>query len=181
MEFNSAVSPKAKTELFKIYVDVGTTASSPEFELQGRGVTSWTIENGQELTVTPDVLGFNDFERGTPKPQQSVELAIRKGSKLGLMLFEAWLTGDMSKLDSMKILQKFEFIDGSGTDTCVARLQDECAMNITSFIGEAENYLKFAVDIYYSNKITMGTMPKTDGAKITFTESAAAASVSNDE
>ena len=160
--FNSKVDPKAKTELFKIYVDVSEDGTE-ELELQGRGIGSWTIEQNQEMTVVPDVLGLNDFERGVPKPQQSVELALRKNSQLGELLFDAWFNNDMSKLDNITIVQKFEFISSTVETSCLARKQIECAMNITQFMGEAENYLKFGVDIYYSNNIITGTMPITDG------------------
>lgn len=160
--FNSKVDPKAKTELFKIYVDVSEDGTE-ELELQGRGITNWTIDQNQEMTVQSDVLGYNDFERGNPKPQQSVELALRKNSKLGELLFEAWFKNDMSALDSMTIVQKFEFVSSTVQTSCLARKQVGCAMNITSFQGEAENYLKFGVDIYYSNNIITGTMPITDG------------------
>lgn len=166
--FNDAASPKVKTEKFKIYVDVSTT-STPEYELQGRGVESWTVDNGQDIESTVDVLGYNDFERGVAQPTQDVTLRLRKNSKLGEMMFEAWFKGDFSTLDSLKILQKFEMVDGKTSGTCLARLQDECAINITSFEGEAGGYLAFGATIHYSNKIQTGTMPKTDGSTITFT------------
>ena len=38
-EFNSYASPKVETKRFKIYADVGSS-STPEWELQGRGVES---------------------------------------------------------------------------------------------------------------------------------------------
>lgn len=165
--FNDKATPKIKTENFKIYFDVSTT-STPEYELQGRGVASWTIDNGQDIESKADVLGFNDFERGVAQPTQDVTLGLRKNSKLGAMIFDAWFKGDLSSLDSLNILQKFEFIDGETAGTCKARLQDECAINVTSFEGEAGGYLAFGATIHYSNKITTGTMTKVDGSTIEF-------------
>lgn len=110
MAFNEKVNPKAKTELFKIYADVSTDGTTPEWELQGRGVTSWTVEQNEDITKEPDVLGYVDIERGVAQPTQSgVSVKLRKGSKFGEMLFDAWFSGDMSKLDNVKMLQKFEF------------------------------------------------------------------------
>ena len=177
MEFNSKATPKIETKCFKIYADVAeSTESSPTWELQGRGVESWTVNQNQDITKKSDVLGFVDMERGIAQPTQSgVKLNLRKDSKLGALLFDAWFTGDMSALDSVKILQKFEFVDGStaGTTTCKARLQEGCMIGINSFTGEAGGYLGFDVDIHYSNQITIGTMPIIDSETITFTADSA--------
>lgn len=169
MSFNDKVNPKAKTQLFKIYADVGGS-TTPEWELQGRGIESWTVEENQDVEKKADVLGYVDMERGTAQPTQSgVAIKLRKGSKLGEILFDAWYSGDKSKLDALKILQKFEFIDGDSADTCKARLEEDVMIAINSFTGEAGGYLGFEIDIHYANKRTLGTMPKVDGDTITFT------------
>lgn len=175
MAFNEKVNPKAKTELFKIYADVSADGTTPEWELQGRGVTSWTVEQNEDITKEPDVLGYIDIERGVAQPTQSgVSVKLRKGSKFGEMLFDAWFSGDTSKLDNIKMLQKFEFMDGSAANKCKARLQEECVIAINNFTGEAAGYLGFEIDIHYSNKITTGEMAVTDGASIEFTPDAQA-------
>ncbi len=177
MAFNDKVNPKAKTELFKIYADVSDDGTSPEWELQGRGVESWSVEENQDIEKKTDVLGYVDMERGTAQPTQSgVVVKLRKGSKLGALLFDAWFTGDKSKLDSVNILQKFEFVDGASEDTCKARLEEGAMIAINNFTGEAGGYLGFEIDIHYSNKRTLGTMPKIDGDTITFTPDTAAVS-----
>lgn len=168
MEFNNYAAPKVETKRFKIYADVGTL-TLPEWELQGRGVESWTVEENSDVEKVTDVLGYVDMERGTAQPTQSgVALKLRKGSKLGQMLFEAWFKRDNSKIDAMKILQKFEFADGPDEDTCLARLEEDVMISINSFTGEAGGYLGFDVDIHYANKTTTGTMSKTDGESIEF-------------
>lgn len=168
-EFNNYANPKIETKRFKIYVDVGDS-TTPEWELQGRGVESWTIEENSDVNKATDVLGMVDMERGTAQPTQSgVSLKLRKGSKLAQILFDAWYKRDNSRIDSMKFLQKFEFADGSTENTCLARLEEDVMIAINSFSGEASGYLGFDVDFHYANKATTGTMPKTDGATITFT------------
>lgn len=170
MAFNDNAAPKIKTEKFKIYAQVGGTDALPTWELQGRGVESWTVDENADITKTPDVLGYVDMERGTAQPAQSgVTLRLRKGSVLAEMLFDAWYKGDYSKLDSVAMLQKFEFVDGETTGTCLARLQKNCMIAINNFSGEAGGYLAFEVDIHYSNEIITGTMPIVDGETITFT------------
>ena len=173
-EFNSYANPKVETKRFKIYADVGSS-STPEWELQGRGVESWTVEENSDVEKVTDVLGYVDMERGTAQPTQSgVALKLRKGSKLGQILFDAWYSRDNSKIDAMKFLQKFEFADGDSENTCLARLEEDVMISINSFTGEAGGYLGFECDIHYANKTTLGTMPKTDGDTITFTPNSAA-------
>lgn len=173
-EFNGFANPKVETKRFKIYADVGT-GDTPEWELQGRGVESWSVEQNEDVTKTPDVLGYIDMERGTAQPTQSgVVIRLRQGSKLGEMLFDAWFRNDKSKLDAIKILQKFEFVDGAVENTCLARLEEDVMISINTFNGEAGGYLGFDVDIHYANKTTTGTMPKVDGETITFTPDDAA-------
>jgi hypothetical protein len=173
-EFNSYANPKVETKRFKIYADVGSS-TTPEWELQGRGVESWTVEENSDVEKTTDVLGYVDMERGVAQPTQSgVAIKLRKGSKFGEMLFDAWFKHDTSKLDAIKMLQKFEFADGEAENTCLARLEEDVMIAINNFTGEAGGYLGFEVDIHYANKTTLGTMPKVDGETITFTPDSAA-------
>ena len=173
-EFNSYANPKVETKRFKIYADVGT-GEIPEWELQGRGVESWTVEENSDVEKVTDVLGYVDMERGTAQPTQSgVAMKLRKGSKLAQILFDAWFKRDNSKIDAMKFLQKFEFADGDSEDTCLARLEEDVMISINSFTGEAGGYLGFECDIHYANKTTTGAMPKVDGDTITFTPDSAA-------
>lgn len=170
-EFNNYATPKIETKRFKVYADVGTT-SSPEWELQGRGVESWSVDENSDVNKTTDVLGTVDMERGTPQPTQSgVSVKLRKGSKLGQLLFEAWYTRNYEKLNSLKILQKFEFADAPDDDkSCLARIEEGVMIAINNFNGEAGGYLGFDIDIHYANKTKTGTMLKEDGTTITFNE-----------
>lgn len=90
------------------------------------------------------------------------------------MLFDAWFKRDTSKLDAIKMLQKFEFADGDSEGTCLARLEEDVMVAINNFTGEAGGYLGFEVDFHFANKTTIGTMPKVDGDTITFTPDSAA-------
>lgn len=173
--FNSYANPKIETKRFKIYADVSDGTSTPTWELQGKGVESWTIEENSDVEKTTDVLGEVDMERGTPQPTQSgVKVNLRKGSKFAEMLFNAYKTRDYSNLNGIKILQKFEFIDGKTATNCFARLEEDVMIGINNFSGEAGSYLGFEIDIHYANKTTLGEMPKTDGETITFTPDSAA-------
>lgn len=168
-EFNNFANPKVETKRFKLYANVGTK-ESPTWELQGRGVESWSIENNEDITKTTDVLGYVDIERGTSQPTQTgVSVKLRKGSKLAELLFDAWYTGDKSKLDAVSFLQKFEFATGTADETCLARLEEDVMIGINTFTGEAGGYLGFEIDIHYANKTTLGFMTIEDGEEIVFT------------
>ena len=173
-EFNNFANPKIETKRFKLYADIGTSGT-PEWELQGRGIESYTIEENSDVEKVTDVLGMVDMERSTAQPTQSgLAIKLRKGSKLGEMLFDAWFKRDYTKLNAIKILQKFEFADADTEDSCLARLEEDVMIAINNFTGEAGGYLGFEVDIHYANKTTTGTMPKVDGDTITFTPDSAA-------
>lgn len=170
MAFNDKVNPKAKTQWFKIYIDVAGTGLAPEWELQGKGVESWSIDRGEEITKTKDVLGGVETERSTPEPTQTgVRIFLRKDSKFSEMLADADFTGDTSKLDAMRILKKYEFMDGTDETTCKAKLEKDVMVGLPTFEGEAGSYLAYTVDFHYSNRFETGTMPKVDGESITFT------------
>ena len=59
-KFNDLANPKVETKRFKIYADVSDT-STPEWELQGRGVESWTVEENSDVEKVTDVLGSVEF------------------------------------------------------------------------------------------------------------------------
>lgn len=169
-DFNDYMNPKAETKRFKLYVDVSADGKSDDWELQGRGVESWTYETGSDVEKTPDVLGFVDMERSTPQPTQSgVSLKLRKESKLANIVFNAMYSGDTSKLDAMRILQKFEFADADNDGNCLARVDNEALLAINNLSAEAGGYIGVEVDIHYSNNFILGSMPKSDGVTIEFT------------
>jgi hypothetical protein len=169
LTFNDRANPKIRTENFKIYIDVSETGLAPVWELQGKGVASWTIDRGEEITKTKDVLGGVETERGTPEPTQTgVKIYLRKGSKFAEMLAEADFTGDTSKLDAVKILKKYEYMDGKEANTCRAKLENDVMVGLPTFDGEAGGYLAYTVDFHYANRFETGTMPKVDGETIVF-------------
>lgn len=173
--FNSSVNPRAKTELFKIYINVGT-ASTPVWELQGRGIESWTLDRNEEIEKKIDVLGLVDIQRGKPQPVQSgIDMLIRSGSVFATMLVEAMQTGDFSALDNIDLLHKYEFIDAATTGSCYAKREKGCCVAVNSFTGEAGGYLGFNLDIHYANDFIAGSMTKVDASPVVFTPASAQA------
>lgn len=168
-EFNENATPKVKTEKVKYYYNVGTS-DAPSWELQGRGIESWTTDMGADVEKTKDVLGMVDMERSTPEPTQSgVIIQIRKGSKFAEKIAEAEYTGDWSFLDAVEVLKKYEFVDGATSGNCKAKLEKDVMFTINSMTAEAGSYIEYEVDINYANNFLLGEMPKVDGETITFT------------
>lgn len=166
--FNDKATPKVKTENVKYYYNVGTS-SVPSWELQGRGIESWTEEMGADIEKKTDVLGFVDMERAVPQRTQSgVPITIRKGSKFAEKIVEAEYTGDWSFFDNVEILKKYEFLDGTETSNCKAKLEKEVMMTIVNMTAEAGSYISYEVDIHYSNNTTLGEMAKVDSESISF-------------
>lgn len=172
-DFNSFANPTVDTKHFKIYANVSTTTTA-EYELQGRGVTSWTDTQNIDTNSEEDVLGYVDFTFSKPKSTQDADIKVRKGSKLGMMLFDAYFKGD-GKIENIDILQKYEMVDASDSDSdnCKARLQKGCAIVINEFTGEAGGKLTFSVTFNYTGEITTGKMAKTDPSTIVFTADSA--------
>lgn len=169
VKFNEYASPKTPTERFKIYIDVSEDKSG-KYELQGKGIESWTIDRGENITKTKDVLGGVEVERETPEPTQTgVAIFVRKDSEFAKILADAEFTGNTSKLDSINILKKYEFLEGDDESTCKAKLEKDVTIGLPTFEGEAGKYLKYIVDIHYANRFTIGTMSKVDGNTVTFT------------
>ena len=163
-EFNDYATPKVKTPRFKMYVNM-STHSTPDWELQGKGIGSYTIEQNAEITKEVDVLGLVSKVRADPQPTMNgVTIALMKGSKLAGLLFNAWYKGDYSALDSLEILFKFEFVDGEASSYVKARLENDVMIGINSFKGEANQYLGFDIDIHFSNDFVLGEMLETPGS-----------------
>lgn len=171
--FNGYANPKIQTKRIKFYYNLGTS-SSPEWELQGRGVENWSVDFGSDVEKKKDVLGYVDMERSDPEPTQSgVTVSLRKGSKFAEKIAEAEFTGDWSFFDNMEILQKYEYIDGKTSDSCKAKLEKGVMIVVNSMTAEAGGYIQYEFDVNYANDFVTGQMAKVDGETITFTPDAA--------
>ena len=169
-EFNSNANPTVDTKCWKFYADVKDSGTSAVWELQGRGVESWTEALNIDTDSSEDVLGYVDFSFSNPKATQDVDVKVRKDSKLGGMLFDAYYSGK-GRIENIDILQKYEMVDAGSSDSqnCKARIQKGCAIVINEFNGEAGGKLKFSTTWNYTGQIVIGKMPKTDGETVTFT------------
>lgn len=173
LEYNKYANPKVKTKYMKYYFNVGGN-NEEKWELQGRGVESWSEEFGSEIEKTKDVLGKVDMERGDPEPTQSITLKLRSDNEFSKKIAEADLTGDTSFFDDMQVLKKYEFLDGKTDEKCKAKLEKGVCVEITTRNAEAGGYIEYELTLNYANDYVVGEMDKVDGATIKFTPDSAA-------
>lgn len=173
--FNDKANPKIETKNLSLYADVGA-ATTPEWELQGRGIANWNFEENADVEKETDVLGMVDMERGTPQRAiTGIEMKFRKDHKLGAMIFEAWYSGDYSALNALKILVVYGFVDGSASDgSFLAAQEEDVLIGVNSVSAEAGGYITADIDINFANKRTLGTATIVSGGTVTFTANTAA-------
>lgn len=173
MSFNGFAAPKVPTKRFKLYIEIPGESAS-KLELQGRGVSNWTIDQKGNTNKTVDVLEYVDIQRGTPQPTQNITLFVRSDSEFAKIVADADFTGDHSKLNAMNMIHKYEYMDGSSENTCKAKRHKNVFVEIVNFTAEADNYINYNLNLHYTNDFELGTMPKEDGATVTFTPDSAA-------
>lgn len=174
MAFNEFATPTVATERLKLYLDIGTSTSSPTWELEGRGVKNNSIDTGVDVSNDTDVLGIVDVTVSKPKPTMEMEFKIRKGTVLGEKAIQSFRTRTCV-LENQTVILKYEFLDageqGSGTATnCKADKETDCTIALTNISAEAGDYITCTATLYLSNSTVEGYMPKTDGESITWTE-----------
>ena len=173
MAFNEFAAPTIETKRLKLYLDIGDGSTSPQWELEGRGVKSNSIETGVDVSNETDVLGFVDVTVGAPKPTMEMEFRIRRGTVLGEKAIQSFRTRTCALYDQTVIL-KYEFLDaGSSTsgksENCKADKETGCVIALTNISAEAGEYISCTATLYFSNDTIEGYMPKTDGESITWT------------
>lgn len=165
-EFNEKANPTVPVEDgYFLYVDVKDTGTTPVLELQGRGVTAYSQASNVDVTQELDVRGMNDTTASRPKVSQEISpLRIRKDSKLGAMIFDAYLANKGSI--NVDVYEKYPMADYPSDDTtnCKARKQTNCTIVWTEATLEAGGKFGFNVTLYHSGDITLGKMAKVDAS-----------------
>lgn len=174
MSFNEFATPTVATERLKVYLDIGTSTSSPTWELEGRGVQNNSIDTGVDVSNDTDVLGIVDVTVSKPKPTMEMEFKIRKGTVLGEKAIQSFRSRTCV-LENQTVVLKYEFLDagaaGSGNATnCKADKETDCTIALTNISAEAGDYITCTATLYFSNSTVEGYMPKVDASPITWTE-----------
>lgn len=158
---------KADRKLEMLFVDVGTTAGTYEWEIIGRGVEDASIDFGHDLEQTTDILGITDTEVSDAKPAITMDPNnIRGGSKLSAKLLDIERRNAKAEFGTFSLLNVHCFLGGSTDGPFLAELHKNCTVVPTSLGGSS--YVGLPLDIRLSNDKTLGTVTITAGVP-TFT------------
>lgn len=163
---NGKPDQKVERKLHMVFVNVADSPSSPEWELQGRGVEDASIEYNMDVEQTTDILGRTDTYIGAAMPQMNLDPnTLRVGQKLNAKLVDIMRRGAVSELSTFKVLIVYAFLSASGTGPYEADTYDNCSLVPTSMGGS--DYVGLPFDLYLSGDRTAGTATITAGSGAT--------------
>lgn len=147
---------KVDRKLYMLFVNVSSDDSTPEWELQGRGVEDASIEYNHDANQTTDILGNTDTDVSAAKPSMSFDPNnIRTGQKLNARLIDIERRGATSEMSTFKVLIVYAFLSDSGAGPFEADTYDNCTIVPQSMGGS--NYVGMPFDLYLSGERTAGT------------------------
>lgn len=154
---------KVERKLHMVFVNVGESSGSPEWELQGRGVEDASIEYNMDVERTTDILGRSDTTISAAKPQMNFDPnTLRVGQKLNSKLVDILRRGATSELGAFQVLIVYMFLSAAGSGSYEADQYDNCSIVPTSMGGS--DYVGLPFDLYLSGDRTAGTATVTPGS-----------------
>ena len=156
-KFNLKNGQRAERKLFYAIAE-WTEGETQVRERLGKRTEDSSIEYNADITTSTDILGYNYTDINRTQPQQTFDpFLIMGGSKLAEYLNEKRRRNAISELSDFTIYLVEAFI-GDATNGYPASKQTECTISYDSFGGDTN--LNFPITVYYSNKITLGTVDK---------------------
>lgn len=147
----------------------GTTATETVREVLGTRTEDSSIDYNADIQQSTDILGNNYTDMNKTQPSQSFDpYLVLGGSRLGAFLNDIRRRNAVSELNQFTIYIITLFI-GDETNGYEAERHTDCTIAYDSFGGDAN--VNFPITVYYSNKITTGTVDKV-GPDLTFTADA---------
>lgn len=149
--------------------DGTTTGTETVREVLGTRTEDSAIDYNADIQQSTDILGNNYTDMNKTQPSQSFDpYLILGGSRLGAFLNDIRRRNALSELNQFTIYIITLFI-GDETNGYEAERHTDCTIAYDSIGGDAN--VNFPITVYYSNKITTGTVDKV-GADLTFTADA---------
>ena len=135
----------------------GTTPTQVR-EILGTRTEDSSIEYNADIETTTDVLGNNYTDINRTQPQQDFDpYLILGGSKLGAKLNDIRKRNALSELSQFTLYVITAFV-GSASNGYEAEKHTDCTITYNSIGGDAN--VNFPISVYFSNKITNGTVDK---------------------
>lgn len=155
-QFNLDNGQRAERKLL-ITVAEWDESGTPVREVLGTRTEDSSIEYNADISTTTDILGNNYTDINRTQPQQDFDpYLVLGGSKLGAKLNDIRKRNALSELNAftMYIITAFVGTDGAYE----AEKHDDCTITYNSFGGDSN--VNFPISVYFSNKITNGTVDK---------------------
>lgn len=164
-QFNLANGQRAERKLL-ITVAEWSEGSTQTREILGTRTEDSSIDYNPDIETTTDILGINYTDLNRTQPQQDFDpYLILGGSKLGAKLNDIRRRNALSELSQFTIYIITAFAGTSGSYE--AEKHSDCTITYNSIGGDTN--VNFPISVYFSNKITLGTVDKL-ADDFTFTE-----------
>lgn len=156
-QFNLATGQRAERKLL-ITVAEWTESSSQVREILGTRTEDSSIDYNPDIETTTDILGINYTDLNKTQPQQDFDpYLVLGGSKLGAKLNDIRRRNALSELSQFTLYIITAFV-GDSTNGYAAEKHEGCTITYNSIGGDAN--VNFPISVYFSNKITTGTVDK---------------------
>lgn len=127
-------------------------------EMLGTRTPDSSIEYNPEIETSTDILGNNYTDMNRTQPQQTFDPhLILGGAKLAEFINDIRRRNAVSELNQFTIYVITAF-KGDAENGYEAERHDDCTITYDSFGGESN--VNFPITVYFSNKITLGTVDK---------------------
>ena len=155
-QFNLDNGQRAERKLL-ITVAEWDESGTPVREVLGTRTEDSSIEYNADISTTTDILGNNYTDINRTQPQQDFDpYLVLGGSKLGAKLNDIRKRNALSELNAFTMYIITAFVGAAGAYE--AEKHDDCTITYNSFGGDSN--VNFPISVYFSNKITNGTVDK---------------------
>ena len=155
-QFNLADGQRAERKLLITVAEWGEGAETVR-EILGKRTEDSSIEYNADISTTTDILGFNYTDINRTQPQQDFDpFLIMGGSKLAAKLNDIRKRNALSELSQFTMYIITAFAGTAGAYE--TEKHTDCTITYNSMGGDAN--VNFPISVYYSNKITNGTVDK---------------------
>lgn len=156
-QFNLSNGQRAERKLL-ITVAEWTDNSTQVREILGTRTEDSSIEYNPDIETTTDILGINYTDLNSTQPQQDFDpYLILGGSKLGAKLNDIRRRNALSELNQFTMYIITAFV-GDSTEGYATEKHTDCTITYNSIGGDTN--VNFPISVYFSNKITIGTVDK---------------------
>lgn len=155
-QFNLSDGQRAERKLL-ITVAEWQEGNESVREVLGTRTEDSSIEYNADISTTTDILGNNYTDINRTQPQQDFDpYLVLGGSKLGAKLNDIRKRNALSELNAFTMYIITAFAGTAGAYE--AEKHTDCTITYNSFGGDSN--VNFPISVYFSNKITNGTVDK---------------------